>query len=313
MSIQVVNNSAPAAQAEKPAVQGEVATSAPVAEQAAEQTVASVPETEESKANEESEETEAEGDESDAAVTEDGKPKKKSGSQRRKERAERAEAEVERLRRVVEDMALKGAGGSKPDPKPVEPAKVEAEGKPNPETFDTHAGYVEALTDWKIEQGKKRDKEEATKAQFKTDQEKLFGAHHDRERAFAEKTADYKETLEGVDFFKDASPVLLELIVSSVNGPDLMYALAKNSDEYERINRLSPLAAAREMGKLEAKFVSHEPKKPETKTVTNAPKPLTPVGGKGGVVEKSITDPNLSQREYEAIRHKQLAARKAAW
>ena len=109
------------------------------------------------------------------------------------------------------------------------------------------------------------------------------------------------------------SPVLRDIFLSSENGPELAYELAKNRDEFKRVCALPPLAAAREMGKLESRL---EPKSPSaalasTKT-TKAPKPLDPVGTSGkGSAKKSLSDPGLSQKEYEELRAPQRAARRA--
>lgn len=309
MSIQVVNNSTPLA--DQTAAKSE-SESAPVAK-AAEQNESTVTGTEETEAKEvkESDESDddADGDEPGAKSeeSESDKPKKKSGSQRRKERAERAEAEVTRLQQLMEQMALKGAGESKTEP--AKPTLVE--GKPNPDSFETHSEYVEALTDWKIEQKEKARVFEQNKNALKTEHEKALQTYDERVKSFSEKNADFSDVMAEVDDIQ-VSPIVQEIIVTSENGPALAYELAKNRAELERICKLTPIAAARELGKLEAKVAStSDEKKPEPKKITKAPTPIAPVGSKGGHVEKRLDDPSLSQREYEAIRRKQMAARRA--
>lgn len=280
--------------------------SAPAAS-AAEQIESTESDTEETEAKE-SDDSEAETSDEDVETkdSEGDKPKKKSGSQRRKERAERAEAEVTRLQRLVEEMALKGAGDSKSETR-VEPKT--ADGKPNPDTFDTHAEYVEALTDWKIEQRAKAEKEIQHRSQLKTEQEKAIEAHVIRVKLFAEKKKDFQDVLESVDDVP-VSPTVEGEILSSENGPEIMYELAKDRAEFERINKLPPLAAARAIGKIEARLAvqASDDKKQEPKKITKAPKPIDPVGGKSGSGEKSIFDPDISQAEYERIRAKQRTA-----
>ena len=56
---------------------------------------------------------------------------------------------------------------------------------------------------------------------------------------------------------------------------DIAYYLGQNIPEARRIASLSPIAAAREIGKLEARFSG-----PPQKTTTKAPVPTNPVGGK---------------------------------
>jgi hypothetical protein len=317
MTIQVTNNDPVAVQAEKP-VGESVVPSLPAADQAAEQKEES-PEsdTEETEAKEEKDakdEGESDDESESEASEKDEKPKKKSGAQRRKERAERAEAEAARARAEAEHwktMALKGAGDSKTDAPKAETAKTEAAGKPSPDSFETYAEYTEALTDWKIEQRDKAAKEQAAKSKFEAEQADVLKAHSARVKAFTEKTPDFLDVLEDVSHIP-VSPTVERELLSSENGPELIYALAQDPAEFERINKLGPIAAARELGRLEVKLSSKatDPK-PEPKKLTNAPKPLAPVGAGKGAVAKTIDDPNLSQREYETIRRKQLAARKA--
>ena len=82
-----------------------------------------------------------------------------------------------------------------------------------------------------------------------------------------------------------------------------MYQLAKNREEYERICKLSPLAAAREMGRFEAKLQSSEAPT-QAKTTTKAPPPLKPVNAKASA---SVKDPDsLPYREWKAWREQQM-------
>lgn len=320
MSIVVTSNT-PAVQADAPAGESVETKSAPEVKETAEQTKSSDTGTEENEAEEseaDKDDAEADGDELEAKDdSEKVKTKTKSGSQRRKERAERAEAEVTRLQGLMETMALKGAGDTKTESKEAQAAKVNDAGKPIPETFETHAEYVEALTDWKIEQREQAKIANDHKAKIETEHQTLMKSHSDRVKAFKEKTADFDDVMETVDDVP-VSPTISGIIFSSENGADLMYALAKNRAEFERINTLSPIAAAREIGKIEAALSASgasEAKNTEPKKQTKAPAPIVPVGSKGGSVSKSIEEiaATGTQSEYEAARAKQLAARKSAW
>lgn len=261
---------------------------------------------------EEKPETDAEGDEPEA--TADGQPKRKSGSQRQKERAERAEAEVERLRKLVEGVALKGAGAETPKPDADAP-KAEQAGKPDPEKFETHAEYVEALTDWKLDVREKARDAAAQKAQIEAAQAKRWSTYSEREKAFKAEVGDYDDVIAGVEDIV-FSPAALDAISNSEVGPQISYELAKNRAEAERIAKLPPGAAYMAIGRLEAKIESAKSSeaKPEPKKQTNAPKPITPVGGKGGPTEKKTLEEaaKTSQAEYEAIRLEQIRQRRGA-
>lgn len=289
----------------------------PVAQEAAEQTKeSSAADTEETEAKLESKDEESE-PEADAETEEaedketdhEDKPKKKSGAQRRKERAERAEAEAARARAEAEHwrtMALRNADDAKADKPAEKTASTQAAGEPDPDDFDTHAAYVKAVARWEADQAFKEREQKAEKSKLEQEHKSLINSHVERVKSFKEKTADFDDVLEAVDDIP-VSPTIQEIIISSENGPELMYELARNREEYARICKLPPLAAAREMGRLDARLSkSSEEHKPELKKTTQAPKPIAPVGSKGGKVEKSIYDPNLSQKEYEDIRAKQM-------
>ena len=324
MSIQVFNNSALLAD---PSAEKSESQSAPAAPKATEQTEVAKSDT--AKAEDESKEVDTETEEKDESDAEESdeeteakdadqdKPKKKSGSQRRKERAERAEADAARAREEADHwkaMALKNAGEPKPEPKADATKAVDAS-KPIPDSFETHAEYVEALTDWKIEQRDKARDEKAQKSQLETEHQMLMKSHFGRLDVFKEKTEDFEDVISGV-LKLPMSPTVEGEILRSENGPELLYALAKDPAEFKRINALGPVAAGREIGKLEAKLAaksSNEPKPETKKLITKAPNPISPVGGKGSVVEKSLEEAaKSSQREYEDIRKKQMEKR-ASW
>jgi DNA repair exonuclease SbcCD ATPase subunit len=280
-----------------------------VSESATEETEAK----EETDDEEEVEETESNADESEK----DDKPKKKKGWSKRVEKlvaqreAERRRAEALEARLAALEVA---SGPKKSDSEPAKTAQAATDsGEPNPDDFTTHAEYVKAVTKWTIQQEQKAAKAEAEKQKLLTQQEQAQKSYQEKLKSFIEKTDDFDDVVSEVS---DISPSIAvqELIMSSDMGPQLVYELAKNRAEFERINSLSYGAVARELGKLEAKLearASEQTKKPEPKKLTQAPKPLDPVGGGKGTVAKSIDDPDLSFADYERIRREQMKRRGA--
>lgn len=290
-------------------------SSAPEHKQALEQNDASESETEgKEEAKEEAEdesdvESESDEDADDTKDAEKDKPKKKSGYKRR---IEKLVSQRETERRRVEELEARlariesGAGDAKSSNKSV-PEKAETAGKPNPDNFENHVDYVEALTDWKLEQREKAARAEQEKSRLKSEQENLVKAHIERVQSFAKKTEDFQEVLEGVDDVR-VSAAVEGIILSSENGPELMYELAKNRAEFERVNKLPPTLASFEIGKLAAKLAApKEQPKPEPKKLTQAPKPIAPVGKATGAVQKSPED--MSYSEYERYRREQMKRR----
>lgn len=312
MTIIVRSNDAPTQEAKPATAAKESGTQSALAGQTAEHKKSEDSDTSEPEAKEEEHEIHEDESEDESEKSEESKdeakdkPKKKSGFQRRIDKLNaKFTAEQQRAAALEARLAqLESAGGKKTE---VEaPKKASTDGRPDPDKFNTHAEYVEALADWKFEQKRQAHEEESRKKALQTEQQKTLEAHTKRVKSFAEKTEDFQDVLENVDDLP-VSQAVQELLISSENGPELMYELAKNRAEFERISSLSPISAARELGRFESKFLSKASATgtQETKKLTNAPKPIDPVGAKGGSGTKSIYDPNLSQKDYERIRAKQ--------
>jgi len=232
--------------------------------------------------------------------------KKKNGFKKRIDKLNKRISDRDQEVEYWKKEALKGQSSKSESPTHQE---VKVEGKPLADHFDTHEAYVEALTDWKTEQklNERETKQKETLA--KSEHQKSVTQFQEKVQSFKDSHDDFDDLIEDVDDIP-MSIAVEQLIIQSENGPELMYELAKNREEYERICKLSPLAAAREFGKFEArlnKSVSSK-EKLEIKT-TKAPKPLAPLGSKGSSVKKSLYDSDLSQTEYEQLRTQKLNAR----
>lgn len=184
-----------------------------------------------------------------------------------------------------------------------EPIKEQAiEGKPKADDFDSHDDYTEALADWKYEQRDNKRKAEERETQAKTEYQNKVKKHQDRNKEFAKTHEDFDEVMSEI---KDVNPSVAfeELIYESEFGTTILYELAHDREELERINKLSPFACAKEIGKREA-ILSKESssKSKKTTTTTKAPPPVKPVGSKSEkTTRKSIYDKDLSQAEYERL------------
>lgn len=251
------------------------------------------------------------GDHDDESSDADRKAKKpKGGFQKRIHKLTSKLSAKEQEAEYWKGEALKASKSKDPEQRPAQKEAATA-GRPKEEEFDSHAEYVEALTDWKLDQKlSDRDaRDRQTKVQ--TEFQKRVSTHVERVNAFKSEHDDFDEALEDVDDIP-ISVAVQEVILDSDNGPELMYELAKNRAEYARICALSPLAAARELGKFESKLNASSDGGPKEVKKTKAPAPITPVGSKSASSgKKSIFDPNLSQAEYERLREEQRARRRA--
>lgn len=255
---------------------------------------------------EETEETEGQGKEEKESEA----PKKKGGFQRRIDKLNSRVSAKEQEVEYWKQQALKSASATTPT---SESKPKAAEGKPKPESFDTHTDYVEALTDWKTDTKLQERDAKQFKETFDREQTKIVSSYTEKAKAFSAKNADFADVISEVDHIP-ISASLRDLLLNADNGPQLAYELAKLPEDYARIAKLPPLACAREIGKLEYRLSSKSSSSESIeKKITKAPRPIEPVGTGGkGSTPKSISDPDLSQREYEAIRREQMKKRRQA-
>ena len=232
-----------------------------------------------------------EGDEGDDQSGEEKPQEKPKRSARERineltKRAHEAEREVQRLREASER-------------KPAESTE-----KPIPDRFGSYDEYVEALADWKADQRvaesfKRRDAERSQAAEARAAEAKAQ-AWAERQSEFREATPDY-DAVVGKSAVQIA-PHVVDTLLDSESGPELAYHLAKRPETVKRINALSPLSAARELGRIEATLSN--PAAPQIKPASKAPAPITPVRSSAPAAV-DLASANMDQ--YIAARRKQGA------
>lgn len=112
-----------------------------------------------------------------------------------------------------------------------------------------------------------------------------------------------------------ANPAFLETAIELKNPQKILHHLGKNMEEAERITKLPPTKMAMEMARIEAQLNAPAAPvvAPAVPPISQAPAPVITVGGGVKPGEKSIDDPNLSMEEYNAIRNRQAAERRARY
>lgn len=125
----------------------------------------------------------------------------------------------------------------------------------------------------------------------------LVDDFNDRVADVAKAIPDFSEVVgKTTDKTHPVSDVVMGLILESEKGPLLQYHFAKNPADLRRINGLSPLSAAREVGKIEARLSLAKPA-----IATRAPPPVT--APKGGAA------PSSQEARMEAYLKKQYGGR----
>ena len=161
-------------------------------------------------------------------------------------------------------------------PEKLEPAKA----KPDESDFETNAEYIEALTDYKVDQRERVNADKLTERQSKEREEDFYSVID----SGAEKYKDFNEVARKTP--EQGGPTINESMLEAMTeckgdlAIDVAYYLGQNVKESVRISNLSPIGAAREIGKIEAQFSGDGkkviPQKIKTKTTT----PSKPVEGK---------------------------------
>ena len=229
--------------------------------------------------------------EDDGSKEEQAKGKKQGGFQKKINKLTGRALTAEQERDYWKAEALKQSQSSAPKKEETQTSQSENSGKPDPSTFDTHTEYLDALTDWKIDQRDKKVAEEKQKETALTEAQKQAQAFQTKVEEFVKVKSDYHEVLNNCDVVVKQG--LIDLIKESEIAPLLGYELASNEEELERINALPPRQAAIELLKFEAKLLSSSEKTTEKKEVktTQAARPLKPVG--------SASKANLNDSPYE--------------
>ena len=207
---------------------------------------------------------------------------------------------IERLTRENEELKRQLAGGqpppAKPQDKPSEPAKPAAAGKPKLEDYQTLEAYQEALTDWKLDDRERTRKEAdartAAEEAVRTEQEKWAV----KEKAARKAHDDYDGLIDTVVI--PAGPGVMaarQAMLEDEHGAELLYYLAKNPKELERIAGLPPASAVLAIGKLSAKFDTPATETNGKPRITGAPKPPPPSGRAGKTASDDPNDPDVQK------------------
>lgn len=149
-----------------------------------------------------------------------------------------------------------------------QPQAVSQDGRPSKAQFASDEDFIEALTDWKLQQ-----RERAVQAQ-ETQRQQMTMAQK-QEKLIAEAEADEGFDLDHFSQNVRVTDVMAQAILESDMGAKLIVHLNANPDESTRIANLPPARQAAELGKLEAKLSIAAVAK------SKAPTPIKPVGGRG--------------------------------
>lgn len=193
------------------------------------------------------------------------------------------------IRELRTQLAAKPGASEKPGaatPPTVE-AKAPEPGKPVAANFNTYEEYVEALTDWKLEQ---RDALRASvdaratqQATVKTQVEAARARHDDYDQVVTDQVP--------------ISPAMAEVLVGMEHGAEVAYVLGSDPAEAARIAALTPAQAGAALARIEAGLGLEKTStatKPKTALSKAPPPPRILSGSAGGA------DPEPDPKNFAA-------------
>ena len=230
--------------------------------------------------------------EADKEATEPGERKQNPKLEKRfseltKKRAEAEAKAAEAERKAVElEQRLKALEEGRTTQS--QPANNE---KPTPEQFVDAFEYAEALADWSAEQAVLRSKQEEANRKAEAERKQVLDTWSKRLESVKTEFPDYEDMVASSTV--QISDPVRDAILESEVGPRILYELASNDELAEKITKMSPITALREIGKLEARF-EEQSKESAPKTVktasekSKAPAPINPLKATSGALNTKI-------------------------
>ena len=255
--------------------------------------------------DDESETSQTDGEEDDdldsdeselAAKDKDEHKKPKRGF---KKRIDKLNAKLSAAEAQAEHWRQQALRGQKPEEKPLEatPVATAAKGEPNPDDYETSTEFYRAHARWAAQEEIKAVKESERQEKLRTEADSKKTAFHSKVQEFQKAHDDFEDVIADVDDIQ-MSPAISQAILEADNGPELMYELAKNKEEYARMCALSPFDAIRALGRFEARLTKpSEEKQIQKQKTTKAPPPARPISASSANGKKSPED--MTQAEYE--------------
>ena len=172
---------------------------------------------------------------------------------------------------------------------------------PKVEDFRSYDEYEDAMQRHRIDEGVQRATAKTAEQQAERfTQQAQSAAQETYNQRVSETVARIPDFVEVVGKSQvPMSPALAEALMESDRGPELVYHLAKNPAEAERLNSMSVRQMDREIGRLETALTSKAaPPAPPAARTTSAPAPIKPGSPASAPAN---TDPNkMDQAQFEA-------------
>ena len=247
------------------------------------------PETEDTGTSTETE-TDTENIEDDTHLTEEQKEKlpravRERIAERKKRQA--AETRAEQLQQRVQELENNKSVSGTVDQAPT------TQQEPKAQDYATWEAYQTALIDFKM------DQKVAAKVNASVDSRLSTNAFTERLNKATEKNPELVAVLKDKSLAAYVTPAISQVIRESDNPGGLILHLHNNPAELFRLSQLSPLAAIKEMGKIEARIET--PHKETTRRISQAPEPTrtTQARGATGTDESTMSDKDWFSKDRD--------------
>jgi hypothetical protein len=213
----------------------------------------------------------------------------------------RQEAQRERQARVDLEQRLAALEQNR---QPQQAVSIDQE--PQPSQFSDAFEYAKALAEFSTERALAERDRQVAQAKEQEAQQKVIESWAQKVQAAKAELPDFDDLVASSDVV--VNNAVRDAILESDVGPKILYHLAENNDLARKIAGLSPNAALREIGKLEAKFEA-KPETVQTAPVvrSKAPAPIQPIRGGQGKADVPISANGEFHGSYQAWK----AARKS--
>lgn len=168
---------------------------------------------------------------------------------------------------------------------------------PSLQEFATVEEWGQAIAEYSAHQALSRAEQTFQQRDQYHTQQQIAQQFQAKEATFAATTPDYLDRVAELTSSVPLPGELLMAISQSDHGPAVAYHLAQHLDVADRLARMHPVAAAVEIGRIEARLSA-----PQTKPVSKAPNPAPSLAG-SSTVNKAPDD--MSVNEWMAWRNSQ--------
>ena len=174
-----------------------------------------------------------------------------------------------------------------------EPQKEIEVSKPKVEDFENYEDYIEKLTDYKVESKRAEWEKAAIERERNVEIQEKESILQERIKRGFDKYSDFEDI--ALSPTVPITQTIKDVLMESDIPEDVAYYLGKNQTEAVRISRLSPVAAARAIAKIEQELT----KPVVTNRISKAPEPIKPLGSSNTITK----DPEkMTVKEYEQWR-----------